>query len=140
MLVEHFPKMWLHLELLHLIALQLGKATLQRPYLTHLIKMQAPPCVVTFDSGPLIEEGCTIKAFPYIHVWNAKCTTNCLPSHDNTKKCAHVTHHQGEPTHTFLHVIKKKEHMTFKKSFPLLCYMHYCNKFLGLHSLLLNHA
>ncbi len=89
MLVEHFPKMWLHFELLFLVALRLGKAMLQGPYFTHLTKMQAPPCVVTFDSGPLKGEGCTIKALPYIHVWNAKCTTNCLPSHDYTKKCAH---------------------------------------------------
>jgi hypothetical protein len=41
---------------------------LQGPYPTHLTKMQASPCVVIFDSGPLIEEGCTIKALPYIHV------------------------------------------------------------------------
>lgn len=60
-----------------------GHASRALPYT--LDKMQAPPCVVT-DSGPLIGEGCTIKALPYIHVWNAKCTTNCHPSHDNTKK------------------------------------------------------
>jgi hypothetical protein len=63
-LVEHFPKMWLHLELLLLMALRLGKAMLQGPYLSHLTENAS----LTFDSVPLIGEGCTIKALPFIHV------------------------------------------------------------------------